>query len=311
MQIIHEPFIKGYGCDWLTLTNHFEASYHEGEGIAPHIWAESFAVMIIYELGLPNTAIIPTSPLDFYEHCYRLQETGIILNIAQDIRGQGVRVIISGEALKWINSHEAFVKNAIEAGWKITRIDWRIDVVNCGEKVADYQDTYRKYKAVTKGALQEKFYDSNSATQELGARDSNIWSKIYEKGKKNGTKEDWLRLEMEFKNGYATQVATAFSQGHHKEICGILVERYSWLANTNIYKQLQSFCEGSVLLRLESPRKQTDTARWFEGVVRSAFVKWLRLHPTEALGWLVNLQNTVDAVQKGGRETEITNEKED
>jgi len=305
MQSIHDAFVKHYGCDYLTLTRHIDASYHEGEGIAPHIWAESFAALIICELNLPNTPIIPLAPIAFYEHCYRLQETGIIINVARDLRGQGVRVIISGEALKWIDNHEAFVKNALEAGWKVTRIDWCIDLVNCGEKVADYQDTYRKYKATQKDALQEKFYDSNSSTQELGARESDIWSKIYEKGKKNGTQEDWIRLEMEFKGGYASQVALQFSQGNHKEICGVSLERYLWLDGTKIYQLLQSFCKGTVPLKLESPRKQTDTAKWFNNIVRSAFVKWWRLHPTEAFGWLADLQNTVDTLKKGGSETEI------
>ena len=101
------------------------------------------------------------------------------------------------------------------------------------------------------------------------------------------------------------QVANAFSQGKHKEICGILLERYSWLSGTNIYIQLQSFCEGTPVLKLESPRKQTDTAKWFKGAVRSAFLKWWRVYPSEAVGWIRDLQNTIDAVKKGGGEAEI------
>lgn len=305
VQSISEPYIKHYGVDWLTLTKHVQASYHDGEGMSQATWAESFAVLAQSDLNLPNGDLLVTNPVAHYEHCYIIKGCGAIINVPMDLIGQGIRIVLSGDTLKHIDEHESFIKNALEGGWKVTRIDWCIDIVNSGNTARQIHDIYSKLKAIGTETLSENFRTSNSDTHELGARTSAIWSKVYEKGRQNGTDEDWLRFETEFKEGYAMSVASVVAMGQHKAVCGILLERYKFMYGLKAYDVVEEFCIGTAKLELSSPRKETNTQKWLWGAVRTAFIKFARIYPTEARRWLADLQVTFIEVESGKSPHEI------
>lgn len=186
------------GIDWFTGSKSYASL-----GVMPPQTAEqadAVALKILDENEHWNGLSVQPDlrPEPFYDWSYS-DGNGLRLSLSRQL-SQGVKVVLSGTDWSIGEAHSFKQWQAIRnQDWRPTRIDVAFDFVNFGYTAINIWEKGMKEQAYA-GRRKSNFITSESGSSiTLGARTSDKYLRMYEKGKEQGTNEDWFRVEIEIK----------------------------------------------------------------------------------------------------------------
>jgi len=255
--------------DWLSITGKIDK--RQGDMDEVHFLSRvRLTQEILSGLGLKQPLLQTVQPAKHYEISFVDRKTGFRINFGNNLSSQGWQVVASGSAL---NEHDVnpYISAFLEV-WKgkVTRADYALDLIWSGLKVVDFADAYREEHGLD-GQKSFSFIKSKSGeTAYVGSRASERMLRFYDKGGQQNVPIDWLRLEFEFKGGYAHRaVETALYD--YREIVAEM-EKYIKVPTAALSGVLRAISAGVVPEAKRSPTAVTDRVKWFHGQVYQAFI---------------------------------------
>jgi hypothetical protein len=142
-------------------------------------------------------------------------DSGALVYLNPDREEMGLHVRLSGAALNYLKDELhidplVLIARLRDGGGKITRLDLAVDVKDGGIDVMEFitladfglwEGEPRKHSCFIDGS------DGQGKTLYMGRRSSKRYLRIYDKGAQLMTGEDWVRLEVEYKQDVAQNVA--------------------------------------------------------------------------------------------------------
>jgi len=168
------------------------------------------------------------------------------------------------------HDESAILRWCLENGLRFTRLDFALDIFDCGGEVLDFSDAWQTTALHTLGrkmtAIKSEGTTENKGnTVYLGSRQSTRMVRVYDKGKERGTALDWIRVEMEWKQDRAGQLA------QHMQEHGVKEAGMRHLRDFIPYSQIEwfedSMGDSMEWFSIESiGRPLTDHERWLHEV---------------------------------------------
>lgn len=222
-----------------------------------------------------------SKPLRFYKYGYETSE-GIRFDVAEKISHQGVRLTLSGSTLtKMEQKPEDILTKLIDEGWKITRLDVALDVFGSGLKPHHIMKQWIEAN-IGLGHRSYSYHESaTGSTFGVGSRQSPVYGRCYDKGGEQGTHNDWLRFELEFKYEGADQFAPLCRWGAANAWAE--VSRRFALSNTWLGEIVKDNFGNRDEEYFSRKRTVTNTEKWLMEQVFSAFKKLARKDADAAL----------------------------
>lgn len=201
------------------------------------------------------------------------------------------------------NDVSALLEMLTRDGWKPTRIDLAIDVLNSGGRPSQIYRAWSKRRLETT-ARKVTIYQQTSTdakvtgeTVYIGARSSPRLLRVYDKAAERGTTGDWLRLELELKEGHAVAGTDAIINA------GIQQAALSYLRSavktSSVPFMEQLFDDGETFAVEKLGRKKTEFERWFWKTIVPAIEKALRLGLPGAKEALQSILDNVEVTEHG------------
>lgn len=209
----------------------------------------------------------------------------------------GVRVEYSGSCLSLYRASETnpldMVRWHVQQGHAVTRLDVAIDVIDTEMNVKKMYVQLETGKAHTKAGRQYNLRaDSDGgATLYVGARTSNIFLRIYDKGAEMHTDDVWVRVELELKGPKARQMANLIANdGSDKAI-----EKMRGVLLTVVHfpgKIWEGIVGDEPVKLTDTAKKRSDTKAWLLELVAPAMGKYIA-----KTGDLTITENFLDTVE--------------
>ena len=125
-----------------------------------------------------------------------------------------VMVVLDGQALAEMRSrniHDEYLREWIKKhDGKISRVDFAADIFDAGAHAPDIYHAWECDQIMTTSQTVSLIVTGKKAmggaTTYIGSRSSERMIRVYDKGKQQGTKLDWTRVEIELKGQRAHQV---------------------------------------------------------------------------------------------------------
>jgi len=136
---------------------------------------------------------------------------------------QGKHIILAGSTLDRIPEHiDLVVEWIIKEGYKVTRIDFAVDVThsNFNPRNATYHIIKKQVKTHARKSPKWDDAMADGYTQYVGKKGSETFCRIYDKAPEMGVDFKWVRIEVVYSGERATPAAKAYLQ--HKD-CRSLV----------------------------------------------------------------------------------------
>ena len=263
--------------DWITATKKL---YTEGVGLV-HAYSEALTIARskLKDVGLYGGNLVRQNAIMRYPWRWLDQDTQTMINVSENPAEQGIMLVLSGQATTDQQWTRQALRALLDDGWNVTRIDIALDIYNSGK---DAQDVFFAHRVEQPNERKKRGFiqSDKGSTFTLGSRSSNKYLRVYDKGKEQGTQEDWLRVEMEYK-GDAAPIAAALANGN---LQACVADMMNFLGQTlpevteAMYELANGYQEKITVVR----KTQTDRARWVEGTVFPAWRTWAEEEPGAA-----------------------------
>lgn len=258
--------------DWITLTYKGMLTPPDADGmgltvslmVVRHIMAELLPTFDnVFERVKTNA---------FYVLAFKHLATGIVVHVPHDIETQGMMIVLNGTTCAALgNDLQVVMRNARDGGYKCTRIDIAIDIFNAASNVKQFAD---EYVAEFEGKPPRKWAFISGKTGDtfnLGSRNSPKFLRVYEKGKQQGTKLDWVRVELEAKEHAASGLFNLACENVRR--CVPTIAAMIPMAFNPLAMAVESIAEGEVQVPSTAPKPKSNTELWVDKTVIPALVK--------------------------------------
>lgn len=198
------------------------------------------------------------------------------VNVHTERKEQKIGVVMSGEHLRTASTIgiEAIllINRAVTQGGRVTRLDFAIDIegVQC-DPLEVYASWERKGLTTTARSLNPVFTstvdkDGNihkASTVYIGARESDRFVRVYDKGAKEKTSHPWTRIELVLRDDRANYAAQEMLRSEPANVGRYLLQTFiqggpEWL---------QDALSGDTAYVQGPGRKQTKTEEWLLNTV--------------------------------------------
>ncbi len=197
---------------------------------------------------------------------------------------QGWKLEASGQALTKGLSVRSLVDGVGDGRKKITRIDLAFDVFGI-EQCAN--EMYEEYAALHEGASRRtlKLFNSpNGDTFVIGSRSSERYLRIYEKYRKDGGSEPYVRVELEMKGDLARKKGLLYAS-HHRQAATEINRLFKGMSHP-VAEAIRYFSDGAVYRATPRTKSTSNRTAWFNGDVWTAIQTWILEEPIEARAWI-------------------------
>jgi hypothetical protein len=170
---------------------------------------------------------------------------------------------------------QAIAKWHVDTGDKATRVDLALDVRNSELNIIKLYMSLRTKTAKTKLSTYNVIDGPNGTTLYLGARQSDLMLRIYDKAKEQNTDENWKRIELEAKHDRAEEIAKRIANGSHAENAALakgVIKNMVQFSN-KVWTEIM----GDISIAIaKSDENATDTVAWLLGTVAPAMGKFIK-----------------------------------
>lgn len=252
--------------DWLTVTFPYPAG-----DFFPHAFS-------------PVDKGKPTDYTSAKPYTFAIKASGATIHWHPEHPEFKVMVRLDGQALADLRSDgfgaERLFSWVENGGGKVTRVDMAIDLLDCGGHVLDMYHAFKTSQVMTSSKMVTVFSKEGGAldsgsTVYFGSRQSDRYTRIYDKGKEQGTKLNWIRIEMELKGKRATGAIDDMQrEGVEATALSYLRDAIEW-SDVSWFEEL--FQGEYDVFALESiGRPETDTEKWVREICIPAIAKAVR-----------------------------------
>lgn len=234
---------------------------------------------ICSSLGINEPELCSTQISRHYDYSFVERNTRLAIDISRAGRAQGHRVVLSGRSLSNFESGEHVVRMLIGGGWKLTRIDAAVDVVDYHETITEIADTWRQLHGELKPYASKHDVRRNGEMFTIGSRQSSRYLRIYDKAKEQRVDMRWLRCELEIKHDLAARCADIAARSA-AELMQLALPLLA-LPNSEVYQGIQALESSTTPDVAIAPRPRTNTRLWFEHSVIPCLAKLKQSDPVE------------------------------
>jgi len=243
----------------------------------------------------------------FYDYAFKDKNTGVVLHIAEGGNNKGLLIVYSGKALGRNWKGENVIQSLLGLGYKITRLDVAFDVFDSGYDAMSIATLYEEEVGTRGKNTYSVISSGHGSTLYVGSRRSPKMVRVYDKGKESKTDLDWLRLEIEFKQYAADQMAMQCYDdmtAAEIELQGILnCQHHPVLAAVNEY------CKGGLVPNIKRPVPASDRAAWLIAQVLPAFKNMFREEPINAVNvwtnFVAQIEPLVNRIEGGDVDNQV------
>lgn len=220
----------------------------------------------------------------------------------------GVMVECTGADLSQMRA-DAFMPDGLiewieQRGGRFTRVDFAIDLINTGARPSDVYKAWMKRKVQTPARKITLLQNRNAKgaidgeTVYIGSRQSEKLIRIYDKAKEQGKGGDWIRVELELKQGHARAFVVSMQRN------GAIRTALSYLRSMIRYSTvewLEDLFESKykVFPVAQLGRKETNFERWFWKMIFPAIERAARENLPGARASLENVVANWENLQHG------------
>jgi len=207
----------------------------------------------------------------FYDIKMSFPRIHISISASFDIERQGFLVVATGKSFDNNDIAVLWLRQAIDSGWKPTRIDLALDLFDSGITVEDVMLSYELEHAMNRQRKTQYIRSSRGDTFYIGSRQSEKMMRVYDKAGEQALSADWVRYELELKGDAAIQVVPHIL-AEFKRTAMLHVAMLS-LPNSNIGVLLENFAQGEPIELRSTPSTKDGHEKWLLGVVANALAK--------------------------------------
>lgn len=276
--------------DWITATRKFAPHELDDLGSLRDTYWTAFQEFTALD-GDRQWVLERVPQQRFYDYAFRDKNTGVVLNIAEGGNNKGLLIVYSGKSLSRGQKGERVIQSLLGLNYKITRLDVAFDVIDSGYDTMAIADKYEREVGVRGKNTYSVISSAHGSTLYVGSRRSPKMVRVYDKGKETKTDLDWLRLEIEFKQYAADQMAVqCFDDMRSAEIelQGILN-----CQDHPVLVALNNYCKGGMVAEIKRPVPNSDRAAWLINQVLPAFKTMFRDEPINAVNVWTMFENAL------------------
>jgi len=207
------------------------------------------------------------------------------VNVHTERKEQKIGVVMSGEHLRTASTIgiEAIdlIFRAIHQGGKVTRLDFAIDIEGIQCDPLEVYETWEKKELITTARSLNPVFTATvdkdgrvhrASTVYIGARESDRFVRIYDKGAKEKTTYPWTRIELVLRDDRANYAAQEMVRTEPGNVGRYLLQNFlkggpDWL---------QDAISGDTTYVQGPGRKQTKTQEWLLNTVLPTFQREAR-----------------------------------
>lgn len=263
--------------DWLTLTKPWDlttTATPTGQRTADLI---AFRMMSESQLMDATGAQQIKRNEPHYQYHYQMQN-GAVLSLSEQ-QLQGVRLVFNGQSMPVGEAEQIRLWKAIhDEQWRKTRVDFAIDFFDSDTSIQQCWDDGLYAQAQNRRFKSDFILSPNGDTINIGARTSEKFLRIYDKGSEQKTSLDWKRIEIEVKGKTARHLPEPYTMAFRRAIASIntmasvLPDEWKWTL-----AEMQAGARG---LTKESPRTQGNKELWLMMQVIPALKKVYQNDPS-------------------------------
>lgn len=186
----------------------------------------------------------------------------------------GVHVSQSGQVFDRLEALDV-LRNALRKGAKVARLDVAIDI---HRKLPLYRwkKAHAAGRAVTPAKTARYWEDSPGETLYIGAKESDVFFRAYDKAAEQKAPGEWFRLELQAKHDVAQKHAERLDNEGYEVIPCIILEFIDFPGDRDWRIATRSDC---VKGTYESDRHLTDTRKWLLTQCARALAKEIQYKP--------------------------------
>lgn len=229
---------------------------------------------------------------------YRLgfieKNTGVRVSLINYSDPRGMLITASGKALSSLDYPSMFLLDLLNEHFKVTRLDLAVDVYYGGVTAGDIATMLEnKLKGKVMKRKRGFFLSQSGGTFYLGSRSSNRYLRIYDKGRKEKTLLDWLRLEIELKGELAHRHAEIYKEMPTQFVYEII--NMVGLPESVTMQTLEQYVHDVSYQEIKPTPVKHDREAWLHNQVLPAFRRLLKENEGAALRFLDALLHEVKA----------------
>lgn len=285
------PDIK-HRLDWITLTKKgYWAGVPNAAKASSMIEALSIARQSYRELGINNARLEQQLPGRGYHYGFRCLRTGVKLSVAADLENQGVMAVYSGQVLADWPEQQTAAFLALDSKWRCSRLDIAFDVFHSTVSTMDVAERYFEAHAEGAKRVTQLINGITGDTFYIGSRTSEKMLRVYDKGKKEGTGLDWIRIELELKGQYIHNASSTLLENPIIAVADVL--NLLDAPKSAIYNLLVEYAGDAPAAQWKGARPKSNREVWFMTQVVKAFANLLADDPVAARRVLDALNDVV------------------
>lgn len=258
---------SSYKIDWLTITHLYDRGYFNTPTGA--VTALKTARTILTQctwIGGTNWKVISRKE-PFYQHHY-MSDEGIVLSLSE-LQSQGVRLIYSGSSIPVGEGEQRKIWNGLfNDHWRITRADLAVDFMNGKNEIIDLWTNGIDKQALKRRHKSNLILSPNGDTIEIGARKSDKFLRLYDKGKEQHTELNWKRWELEIKHKTAKQLPHDYDEAV-RALTSSMIAMIDIIPDEEL-SVLEAIAQGASVLTKGAPKTRGNKEIWLNEQVLPA-----------------------------------------
>lgn len=257
--------------DWVTATKKFKGE--RARALLSYDDAATAAMIdLVPLLGSDVRLGLPDILEGRYPWAMKDRITGVTVGYSSDLQKQGAKLTATGRAMSEVRSRRGFLSEVLQDGWKPTRLDLAIDIMDPKLRIADIAAQAYQPRVNTRGLAVDYDVRRGGEMLTLGSRTSEFYIRIYNKALEQNVEGPWLRLEVELKGGLAVRFAAALAEDTRRIIPAIR-ERVGAMSK-RLDRILSELQEQAQTVKPEPKALRTNaTGLWLERSVAPAYAR--------------------------------------
>lgn len=277
---------KALTVDWLTVT----FPYPTGD-FFPHTFAPEDGRPKEQNSARPYIFAVRVGDATIHWHPDHPEFRVMVRLDGQALANMRLRGVTDKQLFDWIDKGEG----------KVTRLDLALDLFDTGGHPLDMYHAFKcnQVATTTKSVTifsKEGVDDDKGSTVYFGSRQSDRFTRVYDKGKEQHTDLDWIRIEMELKGARALAAYDDWKrEGTEKTTMSYLRDAIEW---SDVEWFERAWGDDYETFALESiGRPETNHERWVREVCIPAIAEAAK---SGQLGVLDALRAIIASIEEGG-----------
>lgn len=234
---------------------------------------------IFAKLGMQDENIVTTNISKHYDFTWKETRSGITLDLSRTGRAQGFRLVATGQNLSEYGDASELVARLRTGGWKLTRLDIAVDVIDGIETVGEIAEAWKELHGELKPYSSKHDVRRNGEMFTIGSRQSNRYLRIYDKAKEQNVNMRWLRCELELKGEIAAKVMDV-AEDNPAQLAALALPLLG-LPNSELAQVLEEVSGGESSPAVKIPRVKTNRDLWICNLVIPSITKLKETNPAE------------------------------